>query len=175
MEPDRQIVAGHRLEERQELGSDDRFAAHVAIQLDAASPQVADGAIGFLHGSIGIVERQRGDEARKAVWMTQDQFGHAVVGASRQIDGIGRTRVGFDRRGRDRQDLLIALEQVHDPKAHVEIDQHRDAAHPLALVLAVGGHFPHPGDVGGRKDVSEDVNLAHFSYRPMISGAPVLE
>ena len=50
MEPDRQIVAGHRLEEGQELGSDDWFAAHVAIQLDAASAQVADGAIGFLHG-----------------------------------------------------------------------------------------------------------------------------
>ena len=175
MEPDRQIVAGHRLEEGQELRSDDRLAAHVAIQLDAASAQVAEGAIGFMHGGIGIVERQRGDEAREALWIAQDQFGHAVVGTARQIDGIGRTRVGFDRRGRDREDLLIALEQVHDPKAHVEIDQHRHPTHPLALVLAVGGHFPHPGNVAFRKDVGEDVNLAHPICLLTTSCAPILE
>ena len=53
------------------------------------------------------------------------------------------------------------IEAIHDAEALVEIDQHRDAAHPLADVLELRGHVQHAVEVRPRIDVIEDVELAH--------------
>ena len=41
----------------------------------------------------------------------------------------------LERRRRQRQDLLVVLEPVHDAKPLVEVVEHRDAAAALADVL----------------------------------------
>jgi hypothetical protein len=42
------------------------------------------------------------------------------------------------------------VEAIHDAKTLVEIDQHRDAAHPLADVLEFRRHRQHAVEVGPR-------------------------
>ena len=89
------------------------------------------------------------------------QLRHAVVGAAGLVHVLACC-VGFDRRGGDRQHLLIfGPEAIRDAESLVEVDQHGDVPHPLADVLEPGRDGHHAVEVGARVDVVEDVDLAH--------------
>ncbi|MGH6785091.1 MAG: hypothetical protein ACREBP_10780, partial [Sphingomicrobium sp.] len=60
--------------------------------------------------------------------------------------------------------MLVVVEAIHHPEALVEVDQHRDVAHPLADVLVVGRDLHHPVEVRFGVDVVEDIDLAHASF-----------
>jgi hypothetical protein len=161
MQPDGQVEPGHALEQCQVLRAIERLAVDVREDLDAARAEIADGALGFAHRGVGVAERQRRHEAREPVRMRPNQFRHAVVGGAGQVDAVLSGGKDFDRRRRDRQDLLILLEPIHHAEALVEIDQHRDVAHPLADVLERRRHAHHQLEIRSWVDVIEDVDLSH--------------
>ena len=69
MEPDRQVVPRHRLEQRQELRGRQRAAVDVAEELYAARPQRADRPLELRHRLVGIAQRQRRHEPGEALGM----------------------------------------------------------------------------------------------------------
>ena len=158
-------MAGHQLEQRQELVIGRRPPVEVREHLDAARPELVEGPARLVQRRLPIVVRQRRDEAGKPIRVVRHELGHAVVGAARQVRGLGPLRVDLDGRRGDGQNLLIALVPVHDPEAHVQIDQHRNVADALADVLPVGCDLPHARDIGFGEDVREDV---YFSHGPTV-------
>ena len=161
VQPHRQVERRHALDERQVFRRVERLAVDVREELNAPGAQLGDRALDLAHRRIGIAKRQRGDESRKTIRMLPHELRHPVVGEARQIDAVLPLRVDLDRRRRDRQDLLIVLEAIHDAEALVEIDQHRDAAHALADVLESRRDRQHAIEIRPRVDVIEDVELAH--------------
>ena len=102
MEPDRQVVRRHRLEERQELGRRNRLAGDVREDLESARVQLVDGAMQFAERRIRIGERQRRDERGEAIGILPHQLRHAIVGRLRQINRVRGACEDFDRRRRQR-------------------------------------------------------------------------
>jgi hypothetical protein len=161
MQPDRQIVGGHRFEERQKLRRDDRLAQHVREHLKAARAEIVDRPVELAGRGVRIVERQRRHESGKPVGMTPHELGHPVVGGPRQVRGVRSGGEHLDRRRRQRQNLLVVLEAVHHAEADVQIREHRDVAHPLADVFVRRRHLHELREVTGRVDVVEDVDFQH--------------
>ena len=164
MEPDRQVVPRHRVEERHELRRGDRPAQRVREELNAPRAKLLDGTPRLSGGSLRIVEWKRSDERGKALRKAADQLRHPVIRYAGQVDRGRPVRERFDRRRRDRQDLLVPVEAVHDPEADLQVDQHRDVPHPFADVLVVGRDLHHPAEVRFGVDVVEDIDLAHASF-----------
>src|SRR5690606_10032477 len=87
-------------------------------------------------------------------------LGHAVVADPRKLRGDVRRSDHLERRRREREDLLVAFEQIHDAKPLVEIDHHRHVVaafrdvHDLAGLLELRVKRFRP-------DVIEDIELAH--------------
>ena len=138
MQPDRQVVAGHGLEHRQEFRRGDRFAVHVREDLNAPCPELVHSAVRFPHRRVRIVERQRGDESGEALRVTRDELRHAVVRRAGELERLGGGPHDLERWRRQRQDLLVVLEPIHDAKALVEVVEHRHAAAAFPDVLEIG-------------------------------------
>jgi hypothetical protein len=136
MQPYWQIESGHGIEERQVLRSDQRLAADVREQLNAASSKMRDGAMCFVDCLFRIVQRQRSDEPGKSIGIFLHELGHPVVGPPSEIDRVIAAGEYFNRRRRDREHLLVALEAIHDAESLVQIDQH-GASNPLAGIPEV--------------------------------------
>jgi hypothetical protein len=170
VQPHRQIERGHAIEQRQVLRPIERLALDVGKHLDAARPEIADGALGFAHRRVGVAKRQRRDKAREPFGILPHQLRHTVVGGPRQGDAVGARRIHLDRRRRDREHLVVVVEPIHHAEPLIEIDQHRDAAHPLADVLEGRRHPHHQVEIRLGINVIEDVDLAHGCKPILLSG-----
>ncbi len=161
VQPDRQIVSHHGLEQRQELGRDDRLAENVGVDLDALRAELGHGTLRFDQRGVGRVHRQRGRERDEVLGVLLDQLGHAVVGDPREFDGLLGCGVELDRRRGQREHLLVLGELLHHPETDVEVVQHRHAAGPLADVLETASDAFDAFGVARRGNVGKDVDLAH--------------
>ena len=98
MNPDRQIMAAHGLEQREEIGMAQRLAQHIGEHLDADRAKIAHSAVGFCDAGLWIVQRQRRDEAGKTLGMALAQPRHLVIGKARVIRRRIRRAEQLDRR-----------------------------------------------------------------------------
>ena len=163
VDPDREPVRGHALEDRPVLGRVEGLPVDVREDLHARRPEVADRPVDLAEGRLRVVHRERRHEAREAVGVPSDDLGHAVVGQPRQVGGQLRSAEGLDRGRAERQHLHVPLVAVHDPEAQVEVGQHRDRARPL-LHVARGRHdLAHAVEEGLGEDVGKDVDLHRIS------------
>jgi len=135
MQPDRQIVSHHGLEQREELRRDDRLAENIGVDLNALRAEFGHGTLRFDQRSLGCVHRQRGRECDEVVGILLDQLSHAVVGDAREFDGLFGCGVELDWRRGQREHLLVLGELLHNLETDVEVVEHRDAAGPLADVF----------------------------------------
>ena len=78
-----------------------------------------------------------------------------------ELERLGRRAHHLERRRRQRQDLLVAVEPIHDAKALVEVVEHRHAAAAFPDVLEIGSDLHQFLEEVGRVDVGEDVDFAH--------------
>ena len=130
VQPDRQVVLGHRGEERAKLRQVERLAGDVGEDLHAARAEVADGALGFRDGRVDVGQRDCRHEGGEALGMLRAQLRHGVVADPRQrFGGLALGEV-LDRRIGQADDLAIVAEFVHLAKARVEIEQLLHAAQP---------------------------------------------
>jgi hypothetical protein len=88
-----------------------------------------------------------------------DDLGHPVVGHAGQLGRLVRAAQRFDRRSGKAQDLAVVAELIHDSEACVEVDDHRDFAHPLLHECAAGRDPRHAVVKGRGQDVAEDVDF----------------
>lgn len=127
-------VAGHQLEDGQQVRVVEGTAIDVGEELDARRPQLVDGAAGLLHGGVGIVERQGGDEPDEPV-VPIDVVGQLVVADLGQLRGLVGSSKGLDRRRDHGQHLAIVVtELLHHLESSLDVEQHGHVAHPPAEV-----------------------------------------
>ena len=164
MQPDRQVVRGHRGKHRLEALLVERMARDVGEDLDAARAELSDRALGFLQRAIHIVERHRGDEGRKAPRVRGAQLRHRVVGDARELRRGLALRDLLQRRVGQRDHLRVVADLVHLGKAQIEIEQLLHAAQPRADVLQPGRDARHLPEEAIRENVRVDVE----DHRPSV-------
>ena len=79
-----------------------------------AGAEIGDRPVGLGQGGIRSVHRERGGEAGELFGMPVDELGHAVVGDLGELDGLFRRGEELNWRGRQRQDLLVLRELLHN-------------------------------------------------------------
>ena len=84
MQPDRQVVRGHRREERPKAWLVERMPGDVGDDLHAARAHL-DGAIRFADREIDVIHVDRGGEGRETVGMLGAELRHGLVGHPRQL------------------------------------------------------------------------------------------
>src|SRR5262249_3625518 len=157
VQQDRKIVLGHRLEDRRILRTVERLAGSVRVDLHSLRPYIFPGAAHLDRRFLKVVHRERSREGREAVGVTGDQLGHTVVGYLRKHRGYVRSCHHFNRRRRNRDNLLVVPELVHHLETKVEVEERRDVARALSHVLVVGRDFVELVKEASREDVIEDV------------------
>ena len=160
VQPDRQIVLSHLVEQRLELRVVQRPAVDVREYLYALGPQVLDRPVGLLQRSLDVVQRQRRHETRKPIRVLCGHFRHPVVRDLRQLGAVLRPRDNLDRRKVQREHLLVVLPELVDlVETSLNVVQHRNRRYALHHVRALGAHPHHLVVVRLRQDVVENIYL----------------
>ena len=159
MDPDRQVVLRHALEDRPELRCRQRLAGDIGEHLDAACAEVADRAVDLGERGVDIVHRQRGDEGRELVGIPAADLGERVVGEPRQLRRHVGRRDQFERRIGEREDLLQAVESIEQRTPGIQVPQRLDARERGHRRLA-RNEIGEPIEIGLRHEMIEDVEHA---------------
>ena len=126
---------------RLEFRAVERLAVDVGVDLHAERAEVLHRALGLAHAGVGRRQRGLRDEGGEFVRMLAADLGEAVVADAAEVLDHVVLDEGLERRHRIGQDLGVVREHVDDLHAHVEVVDRRNAAHALADVLRVAGHF----------------------------------
>ena len=141
-------------EQRLEHGFVERPAGERRKNLHAGGAELVDGALGLLDRTHDVGERQRGDEAGKAVGMLLAKLRHGVVGDARQRQALAGRGEILDRRIGQRDHLPVVAELVHFLEPRIEVVDLAHAAQPGRDIAELWRDLVHLVEKAGGRDVA---------------------